>query len=505
MLFFGFLFLRYLLGTSFLVISNTTNEWVVVDVSADGNFEEKIELNEGETKELKLTAGRYTVTASSKNKASIYSAKPSNYWSKSKVDIELFEPKASSFLGSNELKCAREIDGKPVYYACESSDPGTLDAPTIKNASPLPKLEEELIPTPEGLLEPAINISLKPYRDGFLEAKKKDQNLYVSKRDAFGYMKGSKIKIEDFGPEINDDTFSVSGSAGIYAVLDKQKNRIVYGNVDNKEQKFIDLAQEKINYDLSEVIIKASKNKIFVLVFFTQEHVESETDEGHVDTEVDPKIIVYDIQNAKIDKKLKFEENSLVYGVSSGPGGLIYLSTANKGSASLVNENTEETPLAGFGVNTRKPCWINEDIFYYQSEDGSAIYKYLVDKEAAYLVYQNYSSDSFIENISCTDGSLYFAVNSKRDGELRTYNHFNLSDISQIGTPIEQVLPRYFDIGRQSFKASLSSSGGGAVKVELIYNGSGQTVNKKQVSKVLLDDLAFENIHTSELKVEFGF
>ena len=104
--------------------------------------------------------------------------------------------------------------------------------------------------------------------------------MSISKRNTAGYAAESIIKITGFSSDISDETFSVDGQTGMYAVLDIKNDKIIYGNVDEKEQKVIDISSEKINHDQSTFVLQISGDNLFFAVLLGHDHIEDHSEAG---------------------------------------------------------------------------------------------------------------------------------------------------------------------------------------------------------------------------------
>lgn len=488
------LVVNYLISNSRLEIENSSSDNVVVFI--DGNeHQEKIELKPKEKISRSLARSSYSVSVASGAKQSKYSVDLGFLWQKTKLSLELFEPKSGALLGKSQLRCGREINNTPVFYSCAPSSNGLIESSDQIALSP--SLSEQTSETPE-IAENKSTISMKPFANVFVEAKLADSKLYIAKRGISGYVKDPKIVIDNFGSVLSDQLFSIDETQGKYAVVDKQNNKIIYGSLGSQDQKTIDLSNKKITAAQANISVSVGGNTIYLAILPEEEDLEGNKDD---EADIKPQIIAFDINSGERINSINLANKSSATTFTASSGGLLYsipnILPENGGGINLIGGEFKITDLSGLDINSTRFCWQDAKNFYYQGF-GNSIYKYSLDKKAAYLVYQNNSSEDFITELSCADNNIYFSIDSKLDEELGSFYHYKLSDTLRDGTPIEEVLPKFFEVDDNTYKASLLT--GSKVKVELIY-ARDKPSSESKIKSVLLDALGFEDVEVSSLKI----
>ena len=504
---FGFALVNYVLNNSRLEISNTTSEDIVLFIEGD-SYQQKLELKPEEKTGFRLKKGSYSVEATGADKQTRYVVSLEPLFKKSFLHVDLKSINKSEFLGENDLQCARKINNKPVFYSCLPSTNGLVESAGAVGLSPLLKEEAASAKQEEEISTTTAKLAIKPYKNVFLEAKKFGSTLFISKRGTTGYLEPAIIKVENFESDISDSVFSVDEINGKYAVVDEKAARIIYGDIELKEQKKIDYSGKDLDPDLHEMTSGVGGEKIYLIAARSNEHIENHSeDEEEEEKNFTPQIVVYEASSGKEQRTVSLEESATIAGVSSGAGGLLYYipnkETSSGGGAFFLKEGTKTVSFKSFGNGANPPCWTDKNSFYYISAGGDFIYRYYLDKGAAYLVYQNNSAQSFISNISCSNQSLYFSIASQADEKINVFNHYKLSDEIQSGRPAEEVLPKYFEVNDAAFKASLS--GDNKISIELIYNYEpGKVINQERVRRFLVDELKFEGVNLQNLTIEYS-
>ena len=204
-------------------------------------------------------------------------------------------------------------------------------------------------------------------------------------------------------------------------------------------------------------------------------------------------------------KSFDLPASALGTGFSAGGGNLFYsipnIEPDKGGGANLIDRFLEQTDISRLDINPSNYCWFDEKNLYFQGIENT-IYRYSVEKNSAFLVYQNNNSDDFIKKISCSDENIYFSIDSGRDGELDMYHHYKLSVNPRSGKPIEEVLPLFFTVDGDAYQATLGINN--KVMVETIGDSNNNGfANQSKVKAVLNDDLGFEGVITDNLVYEF--
>jgi hypothetical protein len=505
----------------------------IVTVRGIGDEEKTIYLHqgrEGQEKVFNLTTnsktfilpkGTYTLEVTAGNKESIYQKKFGGL-TKYTISAEAIPQKQSVALGISTFRCATTQDTgvSTIFYPCNPSHAGMLNAQINGNLDTM--VDPMNIGTQDGIAldERADRLGsiMKPYKGGFIEAEVESNTLFLRERDGTGQVINNQAtKIRGFNSTLSDDYFSVvddKNSTG-FAIFDsKNKNILLFKDIDDTKPKKVDLSNEEIfETEVQVEHLFLSHDYAYLTITRDPNLLETHNDMGEEDDslteEVDEadnnqRVIKVNIAEGAIEKTIKLPDDLTVRNINVSPRGDMVFTphlTADNQRIVILNIDNKLQDIPFLSNDIRDICWENNDGFYYSTGDGERLYKYSLKNNVSFLAYEN--PVAAITSLNCTFGSVTFTLASGSDGLVDEYSFFTLDNKDMgSGSRLESVLPIYLDFpGNTTIKVVQSKS---SVLVSLLYD-QGEPLSKTVIQQRVIEKLKNQGVNTEKLQIEYTF
>lgn len=433
------------------------------------------QLNVGKSSSISIVKNdTYNVSAVTEERQSFYEKKTS-FLSLNKLTIDLKSQRNSAFIGSSNLGCSDSSTAPTVYYSC---NPSTIAGVT----------------TTQGILredndERNTSERLKPYGDNFLAAFIDQESIFLTLKSKSGQeTKRTQVPIPNLRTFVDDRTFDTAMDTNNFAFFDSNETRIIrFKDVDDTKPEIINIDKESLDMEHYASRIIVGKTYTYLLNFNAEMHThEGEEPSDHAQT-------LHVFKDGKLVKKHVLPADWYISKVSNSADDQIIISAivTDKIQTFLINKDAKPKNIKLNTNNYQDGCWVNNDSFYYLSDEGKTIYDYSPAKKASHLVYDGLTGSTTITSLNCIHNNLTFTLNSETEGDPDMIKHYTLKDGDSTGVRPESVLPLYFNTDdTNTLEATMDASG---IAVRLVY---GTAPGKEAVKQKLYRELNNKGVTT---------
>lgn len=501
LLFLVWFFFRY----TWLTI-NLSSETTMITITTQHSENTIVEIpNAKQSETIFLPRGTYTIRAEFDNMQSYYTRSLGFFINT--VDVELRPQQTSQYVGIYDYPCIRSRENELLFFSCGSRDSGEFIQSDSRGllARALPERSE----TSQEVF--TSEATLQPYLDGFLSAwKEGDDSLILVPRELIEY--NDIITIKGFRGNITADMFYTSANSNYIAIYDNNNNELfIAEGLDDQPTK---ISLDEYSFlDGYEQKVVATENFVYLFSFIEDLHPEHDLLVGRADTppQNNQVILIFDAEKKQLTEKIFMQEDEMIMRVAVGYHNKLYIGSIDgDGWQNTLVHETERKSYNELAINPQQVCWINEDSFYYLSNNSDMIYQHSLKERASFLVYSGINNRT-INDLRCDNGNLYFNFDyiSQRvavTDELYGYHYYQLGDEGFKGRRLEDVIPFFVLVGGEGGDiVKVNQSSDGLLVEEHLFTDDTSPPDKNTVNEAIIKELEDEFVETDNLNLIFDF